>query len=73
MKTISIRELNSIICGNDTILAGKTIIYGKNAYRIDTLTNGVKWIIWMPYEKYWKNITEYNNSSVGWFALLRIA
>jgi hypothetical protein len=73
MKTISVRELNSLMCGNNTILVGQTVTYGKNVYRIDTLINGVKWIVWMPYEKYRQDITGHNNSSVGWYALLRIA
>lgn len=72
MKNISIKELNHIICSTN-ILTGKTIKYGKNVYRVDKLDNGVAWICYLPYENYRDKITEYDNSPVGWYALLRIA
>lgn len=72
MKNISIRELNSILCQGH-IFAGATVNYGKNVYRIDRLKNGVAWICYMPKEKFYKNFDEYNHSSVGWNALLRIS
>ena len=72
MKNISIKELNNIMCRGD-ILAGQTVTYGKNVYRIDRLDNGVAWVYYMPYEKYRCNFEEYDNSPVGWNALLRIA
>jgi len=69
MKNISIKELNDIICGGG-ILAGKTVTYGKNVYRIDKLDNGVSWICYMPYESYRSNIEEYDNSSIGCCAFM---
>jgi hypothetical protein len=45
----------------------------KNVYKLDILKNGVKWICYMSYDKYIKDIDKHNKNSVGWFALLRIA
>ena len=72
MKTISIKELNSIMCRGE-LQAGVTVTYGKNVYRIDKLKNGVAWICYLPYEEYRRNLEKYDNTSVGWYALLRIA
>ena len=72
MKNISIKELNSIMC-NGSIFAGVTVTHGKNVYRINKLDNGVKWVCYMPCEKYRSNSDKYDNTSEGWFALLRIA
>lgn len=72
MKNISIRELNNLMCSSN-LLAGGTVTYGKNVYRVDRLDNGRAWVCHMPYEKYVSNSKEYDNTSVGWYALLRIA
>ncbi len=72
MKNISIKELNHIMC-SEAILTGATVTYGKNVYRIDKLDNGVSWICYLPYETYRGNQSKYDNSPVGWYALLRIA
>lgn len=53
---------------------GQTIIHGKKAYSIHKdNTNHVAWVQWLPVEEYWTKSEEYNNSPVGWYALLRIA
>lgn len=72
MKNISIKDLNSLMCSS-AILTGSTVTYGKNVYRIDKLDNGVSWICYLPYETYRSNQSVYDNSPVGWYALLRIA
>lgn len=68
MKNISIKELQSIM---GDILTERAIIYGKNAYRLNRLDNGVAWICYKPYNNY--RDLENDNFHVGWNALLRIA
>jgi hypothetical protein len=72
MKQISIKELNNIMCST-SITAGATITYGKYVYRITKFENGVAWIEYLPYDEYSSKRDEYDNTSVGWGALLRIA
>ena len=76
MKDISIKELNSIICSSG-ILSGTTIKHGLNVYKIHEIhkndNNDGKWISYLPYEIYKYNSTNYDNSPVGWYSLLRIA
>jgi hypothetical protein len=70
MKNISIKQLQNFII---PVINGQIVTYGKNVYKLDILKNGVKWICYMSYDKYIKDIDKHNKNSVGWFALLRIA
>ena len=72
MKTISIRELNSLITST-ALLTGCPVSYGNRVYKLFTHENGVKWINYMLYEDYIKDSDKYYSSPSGWCALLRIA
>lgn len=72
MKTISVKELNKLICSTG-ILDGAIVRKGKNVYCVHKSERSEsKWISFLPYEEYKTNMDKYNNTAEGWYGLLRI-
>jgi hypothetical protein len=71
MPNMNIKTLQNVL---DKLFrsGGKAICHGKYAYRMDK-NEYATWVSWMPCDEYKKDFERFNNSPVGWYALIRIA